>query len=126
MYQRSCHSQTIKIIGTDRVGKEVHEWTCANKDYDEGGGNPERTIEVRFIFKDDIEWRSEEDGRPDSCKDGFLFNIEIVSEYIREYLACRQKKKSNDFYLLLTSYSSYSVFPDSKEVNRFICGLLNI
>ena len=120
MYQRGSHSQTIEVVDADRAVEEVHEGACPHEDDDEGGGYPERTIEVGLILENVVEGRSEEDGGANPCEDGILLDIEIVPEWGGEYLAWKQKKKSKDFYLFLTAYSSYSVFPGSREVKRFI------
>ena len=70
-----------------------------------------------------IEGWGEDDGRFDPCENIFLFDVEILSEWMGLYLAWKQKKKSVDFYFLAGT-SSYALFP-SREVNRFMLRLTN-
>ena len=65
----------------------MHERACPDKDDDEGGGDPERPVEVRLIVKDLVKGRSEEDGGAYPCEDGVFFDIEIVPGCVRGYLA---------------------------------------
>ena len=60
--------------------EELHQRTSSYDSHNESGRYPKGTIEVRLFIEDLVEGGSKKNGRLESGKYLFLFDVEVVSE----------------------------------------------